>query len=134
MPLVSLLTIAASNAGKTTTFNSSNTFMWTFGIICSTLFYGFRAGMMSLIFAPFWVIYTSINVLYASSSWSNYTSTITSSLSNIIDYYIQSNYLPSYHYATGFLSVLIFSLIKKMALSSNLAGMSTTDTSAANVA
>ena len=134
MPLASLLTIATSNAGKTTTFGPSNTSMWIFGVICSTLYYGSRSGLISLILAPFWVIYSSVNALIASMSWNSYTSIITSYLFNYIDYLIQSYFLCDYHYSTGFLSVLIFSLIKKYALSSNLAGMSTTDTSSANVA
>ena len=127
MPLASLLALTASNAGKTTTFSPSNTLMWFLGIISSTLFYGSVFATFSLASAPFWIIYTSLKGFYAALSWSNYTSTITSYSSNIIDFLIQSYFLPFYHYSTGFTSVLIFSVFKKIALASNLAGMSNND-------
>ena len=134
MPYATTKTLALVNAGKTTTFSPSNTTMWYLGIICSILNYGAVFGIFSILTAPGWVVYTLFAALTSGSSWSSYTAIVTNYTADITDLLSQSYVLPTYHYATGFLSVLIFSFMKQSALSSNLAGMSTTDTSSANVA
>jgi hypothetical protein len=134
MPYGSTKLLASVNAGKTTTFSPSNTSMWYLGVVCSILNYAAVFGIISLFFAPAWVIYTLMTALTSGSSWSSYSAIASSYTSDFADFVSQSFLLPTYHYATGFTSVLIFSLMKQYALSSNLAGMSTTDTSSANVA
>ena len=128
LPKIAVAYLKSINSGTTHIFDTSS-FLWYFGFVASILNQGFLFGIISLLSAPFWVIYAFFTAFSYGSSFDNYMAAIAGYQNNSFDLFIQSYLLPYYHYSTGFASVTVFSLFKTIALLSNISGLSTDDTS-----
>ena len=124
LPIAFFLTLYSY--GRLGIFKFGN-FMYYIGVISSVLTNAAIFGIPMLLTSPVMIIYTMINVISSTSTWAALESSQTVSYA-LLGYfnYVLMFFEAHYHDATGFSSVLVYTLIKSLGTSLNLGAMSTT--------
>ena len=115
-PLPALFIFGLGSLFRTPFFFSSH-FMYYFGVISSVLTNAAIFGIPMLLASPVMIIYTMIIAIPITSSWSVYQNYLTTISSQSWLAYVSMVFEARYHYATGFSSVLVYTLIKSMGIS-----------------
>lgn len=100
-----------------TPFFFSSGFMYYVGVISSVLTNAAIFGIPMLLASPVMIIYTMITVMPITSSWRAYQNYLATVSSQGWLAYVSMILEARYHYATGFSSVLVYTLIKSMGIS-----------------